>query len=306
MSRRPAAVVGIDFEDWHQIVSRRLGHEEWDAHHASFERQIRALLAMLDDVGGQVTFFLVGTTARHYPDLVAEVVSRGHEIACHGHTHTPVWAQTPQEFHDDLAQSLELIEELSGTRPIGYRAPVFSIDRRTPWAWEILADMGLRYDASQHDTPRNRMRIENIPQNPFVVALPSGRRLLEFPISVRRIRGRPVPIGGGTYWRVLPLSFIVKGLRDQATGGGLPTLYFHPYEFQPDRVRLEFEPTSARQRAKARYSVLRVNFGGSRVPRRIPRIAQDFRFVSHRQAWEDILEHRRLRTTPLPEEGRFI
>jgi polysaccharide deacetylase family protein (PEP-CTERM system associated) len=299
-------VVGVDFEDWHQIVQRRLGDPSWDRPRASFQGQAEALLCVFEEIDARVTFFLVGMTARHYPALVRDIAARGHEIACHGYAHVPAWTQTPGEFREDLARSLDEIERLSGRRPAGYRAPIFSLDRRTPWAWEVLVDLGLRYDASLYDTPRNRMRLQNIPNAPFRIELPSGASLLEFPIAVRRLRGRPIPIGGGTYWRVLPLSLIEKGLRDHTAAGDLPTLYFHPYDFGPDRISLEFEPTATRGRARARYQVLRVNVGRARVPQRIRTIATRFRFVSHRQACEGLLEHGRLRTTPLPADGRFL
>jgi polysaccharide deacetylase family protein (PEP-CTERM system associated) len=306
MGGPPAAVVGVDFEDWHQIVQRRLGYERWDRPRESFERQLQGVLSVFDEIGARVTFFLVGMTARHYPRLVEDAVARGHEIACHGYSHVPAWTQTPEEFRDDLLRSLDAIERLSGSRPVGYRAPIFSLDRRTPWAWEIIAEAGLLYDASLHDTPRNPMRLGNIPDTPFRIGLPSGRSLVEFPITVRRLWGRPIPVGGGTYWRVVPLRLIARGLRDHAASGGLPTLYFHPYEFEPERMSLEFDPTSAARRAQARYQVLRVNLGRTRVPERIRTIAQHFRFVSHGQACEELFEHTRLRTAPLPEEGCFV
>jgi peptidoglycan/xylan/chitin deacetylase (PgdA/CDA1 family) len=154
MGGPPAAVVGVDFEDWHQIVQRRLGYERWDRPRESFERQLQGVLSVFDEIGARVTFFLVGMTARHYPRLVEDAVARGHEIACHGYSHVPAWTQTPEEFRDDLLRSLDAIERLSGSRPVGYRAPIFSLDRRTPSAWEIMAEAGLLYDASLHDTPR--------------------------------------------------------------------------------------------------------------------------------------------------------
>ena len=305
MSTR-AVVIGFDFEDWHQIVRRRLGDDDWDRPSHSFREQLEAVLALLDGMGARVTFFVLGMTAKHYPDLLVALVERGHEIACHGYAHVPVWTQTPEQFRDDLVRSLDLIEALCGSRPIGYRAPIFSIDRRASWAWEIIAEAGLRYDASLHDTPRLHTRLANIPSSPFILELPSDRSLFEFPVTVGRLGGRPVPIGGGTYWRVLPLRLIVNGLRAHAATGGQPTLYFHPYEFGAQKLRLGSAPRSLPRRAQALYRSARVNFGRGRVATRIRTIATEFRLVSHRRACEELLEHGRLRSTPLPEEGRFL
>ena len=53
-------MLSIDFEDWHQLVHRRLGFPDWDRPHAALERQTGALLDLLDELGARATFFLLG------------------------------------------------------------------------------------------------------------------------------------------------------------------------------------------------------------------------------------------------------
>jgi polysaccharide deacetylase family protein (PEP-CTERM system associated) len=304
---RPKIVLGVDFEDWQQLVCQHIGIAGWDRAHACFERQAQALLDLLDELGVSATFFLLGMTAKNYPGLVEAIAEHGHEPASHGYTHKRVPTQTAAEFRDDLRRSIDLIGSLAGRRPLGYRAPAFSIDRRTPWAWEALADLGFLYDASQYDTPRLRERVEGIPDRPYWLELPSGGRLLEFPISVFRVRGRPIPVGGGTYWRVLPLSVILHALRTRAAADALSVLYFHPYEFDPLPLRAELPPApSVGQRGRALYRFLRANPGRQRIPPRIRSVAREFRLISHEHACKELVEHETTRSRALSEEGVLV
>src|SRR6266545_4101364 len=164
MDERPELLLSIDFEDWHQLVHRRLGLPDWDRPYDALEHETAALLDLLD----------------------------------------------------------ELVEDVSGRRPVSYRAPAFSINRRTPWAYEVLVEAGFRYDSSQYDSPRVPDRLGGIPDGPYRLTLGSSD-LWELPVST----WGPLPIGGGSYWRVLPPRLIEAGLRD------FSVLYFHPYEFDP-------------------------------------------------------------------------
>ena len=197
-------VLSFDLEDWHQLVRRGAGAQDWDVPHPAFERQVRVVLDFLDRIDVKATFFVLGMCARNYPALVSELAERGHEIASHGTAHARVYAQTRDEFRADLEESIAQLEELTGRRPTGYRAPAFSINRDTLWAYDVLAELGFRYDSSQHDSPRIPRRIEGIPGDAYRLRLDSGGELWEFPITVGRIGGRTVPIGGGGYWRVFP------------------------------------------------------------------------------------------------------
>src|SRR5881392_1222305 len=147
---KPALLLSIDLEDWHQLVHRRLGRADWDRPHPAFPPQVRAVLDLLDELGARATFFLLGMTVANYRGLVRELVERGHEPASHGYAHVRVHEQTRDEFRADVERSVEVIEAATKRRPIAYRAPAFSINRRTPWPYEVLADLGFRCDSSQY------------------------------------------------------------------------------------------------------------------------------------------------------------
>lgn len=287
MAPAPTLLLSIDCEDWSQIVARHVGLGDWDRRYPSFERQMRSVFDLCE--GHRATFFLLGMTVKNYPEVAQEVVRRGHEVACHGYGHALVHTLTPDAFRADVERSLELIESLTGVRPIGYRAPQFSVTRDTVWALETLADLGFRYDSSLHDTPKDPARIANIPAEAFVMTLPSGRSLVEFPLAVWR-RGRvTVPVGGGSYWRLLPRLALRTMIRDNAARSPLAALYFHPYECDAGRLGIEVPAdVTLAQRAKAAWWSLRYRPGQEKLPQRLGSMIRQFEVMSYEQACDRV------------------
>lgn len=305
---RPPLLLGFDFEDWEQLVRRRLGIEGWDRPYAAFPRQIHAIFELLEDLDATATFFLVGMTAKNYPALVEEMVARGHEVACHGYAHVPVRLQTREEFRADVEAALATIEQLARRRPAGYRAPVFSITRDTPWAFDVLAELGFSWDSSQHDSPRIGRRLAGIPATPFVLQTPAGRELWEFPIAVWRTRRLAVPVGGGSYWRVLPWRLLERGLVDRGASAAGAALYFHPYEFDPEPLRVELPPgASTGQRLRGLQRRMRASPLRARIPRALRRLGrQQFRLTSYENAYEELTARYAGRTRSLSGEGVLV
>ena len=281
MSQRPRLVLTFDLEDWHQIVHRSLGVADWDRPREAFERQVGTVLALLDELEVRATFFVLGMCARNYPDAVREIAARGHELASHGFEHVPVHRQTRDEFRKDVEASIELVESLAGRRPLGYRAPAFSITRSSGWAFELLADLGFAYDSSQYDTPRLPDRLIGIPDEPYRLEVQPGKELLEFPIAMGRWRGRRIPIGGGSYWRVLPRRALFDALRGAASPNAAPVLYFHPYELDPEPLRTVSGP-----RFRAATQVLYWNVRRGRIPVLLRAAAREFELLSHERYLE--------------------
>lgn len=299
------ALLSFDFEDWHQLVRRRLGLRDWDVRGDALERQTAFVLDLLDELHATATFCLLGITVRRYPDLAREIVARGHEPAAHGFAHVPVHAQTRLEFRRDLEASVAEIERATGRRPVAYRAPLFSINRATPWAYEELAAAGFRYDSSQYDSPRVPDRIRSIPSRPYRLYLPSGATIWELPIAVARIAGRAVPVGGGSAWRLLPAWLLVRCLR--GADEGLPVLYLHPYECNQEPLRLLLPPSaSTPQRLRAFERAVWRNAGRSRVPDRLRAIAREFTLRSYEHAYPHLEANHGSCTRALSREGVLV
>ncbi len=250
---RGTLLLSIDFEDWHQLVRRRIGVDDWQEPGPALPRQTERLLSLLEELGVQATFFVLGMAARAHPDLVSEIANGGHEIGCHGDAHLPVSSQTRAEFAADLRRARTTIEELTGQAVTGYRAPAFSITRQTPWAYEVLAEEGFAYDASQHDSPRLPDQPTPSASGPHVLELNQGR-LWEFPVAVWRNRRIRVPVGGASYWTALPTPLILKGLRE---AGPMAGLYLHPYELDPRPLHAKL-PAAASPTQRA-HGILRAS-----------------------------------------------
>lgn len=299
---RPALLLSFDVEDWHQLVHRRYGREDWDRRHPAFERQVRTILDLLDDLGARATFFVLGMTAARYADVVAGVAERGHDIACHGYAHARVYDQTRDEFRADVERAVAAILDATGQQPVAYRAPAFSINRRTPWAYATLAELGFRWDSSQHDSPRIPDRITQVPPQPFRLRLDDGRELWELPIAV----WRRIPIGGGSYWRVLPTAVLERGLGALHRRTAYPVLYFHPYEFDPEPLRATLPTPTPRQRLAAAGKTLWRNAGRPLVAHRLREIARHHRLLSYDEAYDDIARRYGTRSRALSPEGVLV
>lgn len=199
---------------------------------------LECLLTLLSETGSRATLFVLGQCARPLARLLREAAAAGHEIACHGHAHAHLARLDPQSFREDLRIARRTIEEHVGVSPRGYRAPTFSLTRKTAWALDVLIDEGFTYDASIFPVRHDRYGVPDAPHVPFLAVAPSGRSMVEFPpltIGLRRLR---LPVGGGGYLRLLP-GWVVRAAVRRAARRGRPALiYVHPWELDPGQPRL--------------------------------------------------------------------
>jgi polysaccharide deacetylase family protein (PEP-CTERM system associated) len=209
------------------------------------EPATRWLLDALAQRSVQATFFVVGEIARSHPGLIRAMHAAGHEVASHGWDHRRVHHFTPATFRDDVRQSKDAFEQLTGEPVVGYRAPTFSIVRQTAWALDVLAELGLQYDSSIYPVRHDRYGVPDAPRAPFL-AHGVQHSILELPPVTWRVLGVNVPTGGGGYFRLLPLTVVERGIRQvhRHCRPALPVLYFHPWEFDPEQERLPLRPVS--------------------------------------------------------------
>jgi polysaccharide deacetylase family protein (PEP-CTERM system associated) len=282
---RPTLLLSVDFEDWHQLVRRRVGVTGWEQPGPALPRQTDRLLELLDEFGLRATFFVLGLAARAHPELVKRLAATGHEIGCHGDAHRLVSTQNAQEFAADLRRAVTTIGELTGQRPVGYRAPAFSITRDTPWAYDVLASEGFAYDASQHDSPRIRDRIVPASSAPHRLQA-GGSELWEFPVAVWRPGRLKLPVGGASYWGALPTRLILKGLSETEPLAGL---YLHPYELDPEPLRSRLSG-SARpaQRVHGALRAAQRNFARWRAADVLRAIAGRHRLIPYGEAYAQL------------------
>src|SRR5919202_2775654 len=202
----------IDLEDWHQLVHRQLP-EEVVRPTPGVVSATHRLLDMLDEVDVRATFFVLGNVAETYPELVREVAHRGHEIGSHTYSHELIFRMKPAAFKADMERSLGQLQDLTGQPVLGFRAPEFSVGHLRHWCFEILAELGFRYDSSVFPVQGARYGIPEAPRYPFAIATPSGT-LYEYPLATWDVGRFRVPVAGGSYFRLLPSGFLRSELND--------------------------------------------------------------------------------------------
>src|SRR4051794_24476271 len=169
LTARPLTV-SVDLED----------HRRDDTAELRFPDSTRHLLEALERWKATATFFVVGTLAEAHPELVREVADRGHEIALHGWEHVPLGSLGPDRFRTDVAKGKALLEDLTGTDVVGFRAPTFSLTAGTPWAPDVLGETGFRYSSSVLPAANPLFGYPGAPLDPF--RWTSG--LVEFPVPI--------------------------------------------------------------------------------------------------------------------------
>jgi polysaccharide deacetylase family protein (PEP-CTERM system associated) len=238
-SRVPNAL-SIDVEDYFHVEAFAdcVKPSAWQNYPSRVVQNTHRLLELFarNDVRG--TFFVLGWVAERHPALVREIVSSGHELACHSYAHRALWRISPEEFHDDTARAISTLEDASGTRIFGYRAPTFSITSKTLWALPILKQLGFEYDSSVYPIRHDYYGIPDAPRQLFQWQLEDGQLLDELPGTTVRVRNRNLPVGGGGYLRILPSWYTGWGLK-RLDAEGLPAmLYLHPWEVDPEQPRI--------------------------------------------------------------------
>ncbi|MHA3772895.1 polysaccharide deacetylase family protein [Verrucomicrobiota bacterium sgz303538] len=104
------------------------------------------LLGLLEHLSVSATFFVTGYVAEQHPRMVEAIVAAGHEVGLHGCLHEKLAYLTEQQEEDILARCIDILERLTGKRPVGYRAPWFETN---PWTANLLHCHGLSYCASE-------------------------------------------------------------------------------------------------------------------------------------------------------------
>lgn len=238
--------VSIDVEEYFQIEAAHsaVGNARWDDWPSRVQRNMDLLLELFDRTGCRATFFFLGSVAKQHPRLSRRCVELGHEVGSHGSMHDRLHRLTPQTMLRDVNDSKQLLEDQTGRAVLGYRAPTWSLTRQTSWAVDVLAEAGLKYDASVFPVRHPMYGVPDAPDRPyFVQGTTDGARLLELPPLTWRIAGRNLAVAGGGYFRLLPLSLMLQGLKQAEAEKRPAILYFHPWEFDPGMPRMPLSAT---------------------------------------------------------------
>ena len=264
-----ANAMTVDVEDYYQVAAFEdvVERDSWRHRESRVRRNTNRILALFDDAGIDATFFVLGWVAEHHPEIVADIVSAGHEIGSHGYSHRLIYDQTPEEFRSETERSRKLLQDLSHQQVNGYRAASYSITRRSLWALDVIADVGFTYDSSIFPIVHDRYGMIGGPTGVHTLEL-KDRELKEFPLNFAQVGKVRLPISGGGYFRLYPYA-LTRSLLERCSGNGPFVFYIHPWEIDPDQPRLP-------GRLLSRFRHYN-NLG--RCEARLRQLLQDFRFT---------------------------
>nr|WP_315456662.1 XrtA system polysaccharide deacetylase [uncultured Sphingorhabdus sp.] len=241
--------LSVDVEDWFQVGAFEtvISRDDWAALECRVERNTDAVLQLFADAGVQATFFTLGWVGERYPALMRRIADAGHEIASHGYGHDRVFTMTPEQFSADLQKTRNILEDASGQTVAGYRAPSFSIDQRTPWAHEILAEHGYAYSSSVAPIKHDHYGWAEAPR--FAFHPVAGSAFLEIPVTTVELGPKRLAAGGGGFFRILPYAFSHWAISKVNRHDVRPAIiYFHPWEIDPGQPRVANAPLRSKLR----------------------------------------------------------
>jgi polysaccharide deacetylase family protein (PEP-CTERM system associated) len=231
--------LSFDVEEYFQVANLRdhFSRASWETVPSRVDVGMNAILSALDRHRAHATFFFLGWIAERHPDLVQRCLAAGHEIASHGFEHLFLQDLGPQRFVQDLERTEAALAAAGAPAPIGFRASTFTLTRSTWWAFDVLVQRGYRYDSSVHPVRHPVYGVPDFEPGISRVEIPAGGSIVEFPVSTYPCFGRNLPVGGGGYFRLLPVAVTRRAFQSLERRGRPGALYLHPWEFDPDQPR---------------------------------------------------------------------
>jgi len=229
----------VDVEDYFQVSAfdAVVARNQWDAFPSRLDQNVDRMLDLLAAYGAKATFFILGWVAARHARVVQRIAAAGHEIASHGWWHFRVTKLTSTQFRDEVRNSKSILEEVSGQRVVGFRAPSFSIRPGMEWAFDVLVEEGYRYDSSLFPIRRPDYGYPGIPETAYIIERPSGD-LIELPLTTTTCLGARLPAAGGAYLRHLPMGWTARAFSNRTRRGTPAVLYVHPWEIDPNQPRI--------------------------------------------------------------------
>ena len=282
---RPLYILSFDIEDWFHIFDNAYYSRsaDWDSLPTSVEKDTGWLLDFLGEHSLKATFFTLGWVAEKYPALIREMHKQGHEIAAHSHSHAKVHHMGGESFRKDTEKVLKLLEDITGEKVTTYRAPGFSLNKNTLWAFEILHDLGIRVDSSLKSNLHMGFP-GRIPDEPFLLHC-NGFSMKEFPTRTFTLLGKHIVYSGSGYFRIWHYWFVRKKFR----ASKYEMAYFHPRDFD-NHIHQMFMGHP--------YLQLRYRIGTNRSQTKLKSFVKDFDFITVKEA-DRLVDWEKVRTLDL-------
>jgi len=236
-SHNPCAshLLTFDVEHWYEGFRYR-DLDGWQGYPPRDDKMVERLLDALGETGQHSTMFFTGRYAEEFPHVVQRAAKEGHEVASHSYSHRVLSRMGDiKVFKEDLLLSLNILEDISGCKVKGYRAPKWSIfDLDYLAALQVLHDAGLEYDSSVFP----KMGGGGVKVFPHQVDLTGGAKIWEVPATTYPFFGFRLPVAGGLYFRFFPTWVTHKALLSCQTNAQPSVIYLHPYDLDASCPRL--------------------------------------------------------------------
>ena len=274
-------ILTFDIEDWFHIIQKYPDDilEKWDNYEVRIHNGMDKIFKILDENNVKATFFVLGYIARKHPEVVKRIHDLGYEVGAHSDMHRAAYRQNIEEYRKDLANCIDTLENLTGEKVVSYRAPGFSIKKQNVWIFEVLHDLGIKYDASIFPAVRDHGGFDDFAASRPVVIKYNKCYIKEFPMSVNSMFGEKFAVTGGGYFRFFPYRIMKKMVQKEK----YTMTYFHPRDFDPTQPVLS--GLSIKRKFKSYYNL-------SNSYSKLKKLVVDFDFIDMREAnkiidWEN-------------------
>lgn len=233
-------ILTFDVEEWFHLLDfdATRTEAEWGKYEVRIHDNVERIFRILDDTNTKATFFIIGWVAKTYPDLIRRIADK-YQIGCHTMNHQLVWQQTPTEFRNDVETGVKMLEDITGKKVECFRAPGFSIRESEGWAYEILADLGIKYDCSVFPAAHAHGGLPSYPKAAPGIIEYNGIQMKEFPVGFKTIAGKHIIFSGGGYFRLCPYHLVKKWTKESSD---YLMAYIHPRDLDAGQPMLEGLP----------------------------------------------------------------
>lgn len=289
-------ILTFDVEEWFHLLDfdATRTEAEWGNYEVRIHDNVDRILDILDRTNTKATFFIIGWVAKTYPEVVKKIAAK-YQIGTHTMNHQLVWQQTPEQFREDVDSSIKLLQDITGQPIECFRAPGFSIRETEPWAFDILSELGIKYDCSvfpahhahggmagyaraYHDNDNRKKGV-----GPAII-MHNGVEMKEFPVTTKEVMGTPVIFSGGGYFRLVPYWLLHKWSREAAERQVVPVKigedmsrkagyllsYIHPRDLDGGQPMLEGLPLARKFKSYV---------GLKGAPEKLRQYLKDFKFT---------------------------
>jgi polysaccharide deacetylase family protein (PEP-CTERM system associated) len=237
----------VDVEDYFHVSAfdSVIDPKDWSSITPRVGDNTHRLIDLFNENNVKATFFTLGWVAKNCPDVIKRIVGEGHELASHGTNHRRNTTMNREQVFQDIKESKDLLEQISGKEIIGYRAPSFSIDKSNEYVFEILTELNFKYSSSTYPITHDLYGVPEWPR--FIHTRPEG--IIEIPVPTVESGDKNKGIGGGGYFRLYPYWLSKRRIDKYLRETDQPyNFYFHPWEIDVDQPRIANAPFKSKLR----------------------------------------------------------